>query len=310
MCNFDRDNQTYTLYILTCARRYARGVDAQSDAQSDARGEDLRYEQYKEEGVKPSTLIEVIDAAHLSSYVAGDFEQRGGMMLVGPPETLRTTMIELALKPHPDALRISDVNMNSLTGLKAGFTSGRYCTLGFLDYQKIYERHHATAANVEGTLRQLMEEGFTRNPHEDPTMAATIARAFCVAAVTESFFSRHNKAWAESGYLRRWLICLVRIEPKNKNKIIGAIENWRKLVFDGITRKVPVNKITCDLSRSENDYCKWLVREQPSQVTPFALIKKIYAVMKWKYKSQKEVERILNDFAPSLLNSGGASLEL
>jgi hypothetical protein len=260
--------------------------------------------------MKPSTLIEVIDAAHLSYYVSGDFEQRGGMMLVGPPETLRTTVIQLALKPHPDALRISDVNMNSLLGLKEGFTSGRYSTLGFLDYQKIYERHKSSASNVEGTLRQLMEEGFTRNPHEDPTMASTEARAFVVAAVTEAFYSRHNKEWRDSGYLRRWLICLMHIDSRNKAKITHAIERWKKLEFDGFLRKSPVNSIACDLTAEENAYCKWLVREQPSQATPFALIKKIFTILKWKYKNFRDVKRILDDFAPCLLNTGGASLEL
>jgi hypothetical protein len=260
--------------------------------------------------MKPSTLIEVIDAAHLSHYVTGDFIQRGGMMLVGPPETLRTTVIQLALKPHPDALLVSDVNMNSLTGLKEGFTSGRYSTLGFLDYQKIYERHHSTASNVEGTLRQLMEEGFTRNPHEDPTMASTVARSFVVAAVTESFYSRHNKDWRDNGYLRRWLICLLHIDARNKAKITHAIERWKKLEFDGILRRSPVNSISCDLTKQENEYCKFLIREQPSQTTPFALMKKIFTILKWKYKNFNDVKRILDDFAPCLTNSGGASLEL
>lgn len=256
-------------------------------------------------------MIEVLDAAHLSASIGGDFQQRGGIMLVGPPETLRTTMIELALKVHPDALLLGDVNMNTLTSLKEGLTSGRYATLGFLDYQKIHERHSSTASNIEGTLRQLMEEGFTRTSHEDPTMPSTRARALVIAAVVESFFSRHRKNWSENGYMRRWLVCLMHIDIRNKRKITDAISAWKKLEFDGILRRCPVNVMPCDLKKEEDEYCKWLVREQMSMATPFALMKKIYAVLKWKHaKTPKQVRIILDDFAPCLLNSGGAHIDL
>src|SRR6266849_1514734 len=119
--------------------------------------------------MKPVTLIEILDAAHLIVFVDSPYLQRGGIMLVGPPETLRTTVIDIALKQHPGALRLSDLNMKSLTGMKDDFTNGRYSTVGFLDYQKLYERNQSTSSNMEGTIRQMIEEGFTRTSHDDPT---------------------------------------------------------------------------------------------------------------------------------------------
>ena len=255
--------------------------------------------------MRPVTLIEILDAAHLTAFVDAPFKQRGGIMLVGPPETLRTTCIELALEEHPSALVISDLNMNSLTGLKDDFTSGKLSTIGFLDYQKIYERHASTASNIEGTLRQLMEEGFSKTSHDDPTTPATKARTFVVAAVVEQFFKEHHRSWRQSGFLRRWLVCLFTMSNLSRNKLIGSIHDWKRLEFDGIRRISPTTPIPYNLEEKESRFLLNLIKDQSSQATPYVLLKKIYCVLKWKYK--KEPERpleIIRDFAPSLTREG------
>jgi hypothetical protein len=266
---------------------------------------DAHLRKFVKKKMKPVTLIEMIDAGHLTAYVDSPFKQRSGMMLVGQPETLRTTCIELALEEHPGAVLMSDVNMNSLTALKDDFTSGRYSTIGFLDYQKLYERHSSTASNIEGTLRQLMEEGFTKGSHEDPSMHATRARAFVVAAVVERFFAVHHRAWRESGFLRRWLICLFSMSTVSRNKLVNSVHEWKKLEFDGIRRLTPTTPIPYSLTEDESKMLQRMVREQPSQATPYVLLKKIYVVLKWKYKKdQDRVTEIIKDFAPCLTKDG------
>jgi hypothetical protein len=255
--------------------------------------------------MKPVTLIEVIDAAHCTAYVESPFEQRGGLMLIGPPETLRTTMIDIALGQHPSALIVSDINMRSLTGLKDDLTSGRYSTIGFSDYQKLYERAASTAANVEGTLRALMEEGFSKSPHDDPTSASTRARALLVAAMVEATYKNKVQDWKQSGYLRRWLVCLLYMPVMSRNKLTQSVHDWKKLEFDGIKRVSPTTPIPYNISEEESRRLLLMVKEQASQGTPFVLLKKIYCVLKWKYKDQPgKVADIMSDFAPTLGKDG------
>lgn len=226
-------------------------------------------------------------------------------MLVGPPETLRTTVIELSLNQHPSALIVNDINMRSLTSLKDELTAGRYSTIGFLDYQKLYERQGTTSANVEGTLRALMEEGFSKTPHDDPTSASTRARAFLVAAVVESLFKNKAQDWKQTGYLRRWLICLMFMPALSRNKLIQAVHDWKKLEFDGIKRISPTTPIPYNITEEESKRLLVMVREQPSQGTPFVLLKKIYSVLKWKYKdSPGKVADIMTDFSSCLKKDG------
>jgi len=255
--------------------------------------------------MRPVTLVEILDAAHLTAFVESPFEQRGGIMLVGPPETLRTTLIEVALSEHPSALILSDINMKTLSGIKDDLTSGRYSTIGFADYQKLYERHDSTSSNVEGTIRSMMEEGFSRTSHDDPTSAATKARALVVAAVVEALHKRKHQEWKQSGYLRRWLRVMLYMPPLSRNKLVQAIHEWKKIEFDGIKRISPTTPIPYNLEEKESSMLLGMVQDQASQGTPYVLLKKIYCVLKWKYKRTPEkVEEIINDFAPSLTREG------
>lgn len=260
---------------------------------------------YHHEKMKLITLIEVLDAAHLTAFIDGPFPQRGGIMLIGPPETMRTTAIEIALGQHPGALILSDVNMRTLTSIKDEFSNGRYSSIGFLDYQKLYERGQQTAVNVEGTIRQMIEEGFTRTSHEDPSAPSTKARAFIVAAVVESFYRQKAIGWRDTGFMRRWLCCLLHMPPMSRAKLVDAIHKWEKIDFEGIFRINPTVPIPYNIDTDESEWLMAMVKHQPSQATPFVLIKKIYSVLKWKYKKKPSLAtQILDDFAPCLSKHG------
>ena len=85
--------------------------------------------------LKVQTLIEFLDATANTRYVDGPYEDRGGVMLVGFPGSLRTRMIKSALDSHSDALILSDLNVKQWLHLREDFITGRYATLGFMDFE-------------------------------------------------------------------------------------------------------------------------------------------------------------------------------
>src|SRR5256885_1629489 len=121
--------------------------------------------------MKVTTLMEVISAGHLAKFVDGPFDQRGGIFLVGPPGHLKSTIIKLALIEYPDTLVLSDINVQEFGRLKNSLIGGRYTTIGFGEFEKLYERNPTTAANLEGTLRGMVEEGFDKLSFESQQMA-------------------------------------------------------------------------------------------------------------------------------------------
>src|ERR1700690_1149371 len=112
----------------------------------------------RKDGVRISTMMEVIIAAHFTHYVATPFPQRSGIFFVTPPQQLKSSLI-LKLKNFPDALVLSDLNFQQLADFKDDICAGRYQTLAFVEFNKIYQRNPATAAHLEGTLARLEAEG-------------------------------------------------------------------------------------------------------------------------------------------------------
>src|SRR6476646_6884687 len=136
--------------------------------------------------MKARSLLEVIDAAHLSYYVESPFPSRGGLMLVGPPGVLKSTFIASGLSDYPSALVLSDLNVQQLVRLRDDLSGGRYTSIGFTEFEKLYQRASSTSENIEGHIKALVEEGFTRASFEDQRMATMSARALVVGAMTYS----------------------------------------------------------------------------------------------------------------------------
>ena len=83
------------------------------------------------------SLLEVLDAAHLTKFVRSPFSSRGGILLIGPPETLRTTLISSALEDYPDALVLSDINVKQLIEMREDMSAGKITTLAFTELAKL-----------------------------------------------------------------------------------------------------------------------------------------------------------------------------
>lgn len=257
--------------------------------------------------MKATSVIEVLSALHQTRHVRSEYEQRGGIIIVASPGTLKSTLIKCAVSSYHDALVLSDINVQTLSAMKNSLTAGRYSTLAFGEFEKLYQRNSATAQNIEGHIKALIEEGFSQSSFEDQRIGGSLARCAVIAGLTPDCYSRMFTRWESSGFLRRFLI--VRWSLENEDLIVNAISKWKHLDFGKVSLKSPANGIIeYKISEKENSHLLQSLDHQPGRETPFVLAKKIFCVLKWRYKVKKALD-IWNDFAESLLKTG-AKLEI
>jgi hypothetical protein len=252
------------------------------------------------------TLCEILDAAHLSKYVETSFQNRGGLLVIAPPGSLKDMLIEYALEEYPNALVLSDLNINTLMKMRDDLVSNRFATMAFPEFAKLYARDSRTSANIEFTIQQLVDEGFRKPSFADPRMASSKARLFVIGGMVPSFYETHYDGWQKSGFLRRFISCVFSVE--NPEAITNAIKANRRLGVNGIKRKTGYQKgIPLKVSEEEANYIHRLLKEQPDDKTPLMLMMKIFSVLKWKYEKTEHdrPKKIFQDFAPTLRRDGG-----
>lgn len=256
--------------------------------------------------VTPQTLVEILDAAHQTQYVLHPLENRGGMFLVGPPEAVKTSLIKAAMNVHSDVITVSDITVKQLFKLREDMSRGRYTTLAFTEFSKIYERHSSVSSNLEGHFRGLVEEGSNLASYSDQRMAISQARCLIVGAMTENFYQNKFTDWIETGFARRFLWCIYKVE--NSWKLTHAIAQMQPIDLDGIKRLPfrPSLKIKYDLQDGDERQIKAWLKDQPGEATPFLLMSKIVCVLRHKYKKEPgKAKEIIEAFVPCLSKTGG-----
>lgn len=219
-------------------------------------------------------------------------------MLVGPPGVLKTNFLETTYKEYPSSLILSDLNVNSVMALRESLLSGRYKTIVFPEYEKLYQRKQDTAANVEGTIKQLIEEGFTKASFEEQDAITFKSRALVVGAITNTFYQRKIQSWREGGFKRRFL--WVAITLSDPDEIMKAIRDDRRLALDGIRRKHPISDIPMDVTPEEAKQLENMLRSQ-WEATPYVLMKKIFAYLKWKYRDDpRQPMKLMREFSEAI----------
>lgn len=258
--------------------------------------------------MRVKTLIEFLDAAANTNLVSGPFDERGGIILVGPPGILKTTMIETVMSNHPDSLSLSDLNVQQWLKIKDEFVSNRYSTLAFGEFEKIYQRHPATAANLEGIIKALVSEGYGTGPGGDPRMPQIKARALVIGGITTDCFERKYNEWQKNGFIRRFIWIVLAIQ--NPDAIMKAIRRWEKIDFGNVSLIRPANRtIKVNITEEKSKYLEKIMRTQPGlHGTGYVLMKKILAVLEWKnsengHKGDRTLE-LLDEIAPSLSKEG------
>ena len=257
-------------------------------------------------------FIECLFAVHLSSYVAGPFHERSGLMVVGPPSVLKSTLLSFVPRNYPNAIELSDVNVPGLIDLRDQLASGVLRTLVLSDLGKIYERHPTTARNLEGHLRAMTGEGFTAASFQDSRINRLRARGTLMAAMVPELQEEHFKRWENTGWNRRFLWSLIVLH--DPHLLTRAVERWQLLDFH--LRSVPPipsgeipNLTTVAQRRALNAMLRW----QPGggqHATQLTLMTRMLAVLIWHYRRSKLRGSPMDTmalFARSLAE-GGASL--
>lgn len=262
--------------------------------------------------MKVETVADCICAAHLSSMVQSPFDGHGGLMLVGPPEALKTALLR-TLSPYPNAVLVTDINTQQITRMRENIASGITRSIVVQDFQKIYERDGDTAANLEGNLRALASEGFTAASFENQQVNRMTARCVVMGALTIECQNRNFDRWEKSGFNRRFLWSLFIL--KNPDVLTEAIFNWSKLPLSRRFIPPPTSQtIPMKVTEKERRALGPFVRYQygVAKTEPLQMLIKMYAVLKWHYTDLGKPKRaweVITDFAESLTKEG-AKLEL
>jgi len=236
--------------------------------------------------VEARDLVELLSAAHLTAYVQDSrFSDRGGIMLVAPPGGIKSTFVMELEKHYSDVMCLTDLTMKSLAVFRERIVSGRYHTLVFPEFQKLYERRLETAANIEGALRALAGEGFKSAPWEPQGVSRIPARALVIGALTIEVRDRYIERWDSSGFARRFLWPLYRLE--NPEVLDEAVVLWRRLNFQssGIPAPAHGEAIPNKTTQAERKELQHMLRYQPgdSSVLQHALLCKMLACLRWFY---------------------------
>lgn len=254
------------------------------------------------------TLLEIIGAAHLSQFVESAYKQRGGVFLVGPPGSFKST-VQNVLDYFPHTMYVSDMNVNSLIKVKPHMISGETRTIGFADFAKLYKRHKATASSLEGIIMALAEEGFRRASFEPQTPTVTAAHSVIIGAMTSQFYDEKIHEWEGSGFARRFV--WVRYVVKNIEVIEEAqFQNRLAILSKKFDARIPVNHfIPFSLGETEIKHLKHLTRHiMYKSGGCIVMLEKLYCALIWKFGKKKGTE-IMDDFGPCLYGDGGV-LEL
>jgi hypothetical protein len=259
-----------------------------------------------EEAVDINVMVETLIAAHFTSHVQSPFVERGGIFLVSPPQQLKSSIIK-KLKLFPDAMVVSDLNYQQINVIREDMCTGRYSTLAFVEFNKVYQRNPATSANLEGVIASLTCEGWTGPPHEDQRAARDESRCLVIGGMTKSTYTSRLQKWMENGFAQRFLWLHYKLAD---DSLIGdSIQQQLPIDLSGDVWTQPNGPIQWNLSSSETTVIrKWIANQPGHEKLPYSLLLKIACVLKWRYsKSGKTRDtnlhmKVLGEFQRLLQN--------
>lgn len=254
-------------------------------------------------------MVEAIVAAHLSSCVDTPFKDCGGIILVGPPGVLKSTLL-YTLDEYPNARVLSDLNVQSLVEMREAIASKSIRTLVIPELRKLYQRDPRTSENVEGTLQALVDEGFRAPSFKSQEMARLSAHCVVLSAITESTREEKYTRWQASGFGRRFLWPLIRME--HPEILDFASDQWQALDFK--LRYLPQPPVggriaNCTTTKERQALRSFLHHQPgPTHTTQAHLLVKMLAVLKWWYKmderGSEEAMHTMKLFSRSLGKEG------
>jgi hypothetical protein len=237
--------------------------------------------------VRAQIILEAVCALHLSSYVPGPVEDRGGVMFVGPPGILKSTFLDVLDEFH-NATIISNLNTTTLLQMQSDFQSGNTRTIAIPELQAIYKGDPRTAARLEQALMQLVAEGHRGASWQDSRRQKFKSRAMVFGAMTPKFFDRQAGGWEYSGFLRRFLWASYTLA--DPDVLMNAIEEWKRADFGGIViPTIPAsNMIPDQLSVDDRRTIRsWLKHQPAPHEIQFHLLCRATSALRWHYGTRK-----------------------
>ena len=253
-------------------------------------------------------LIQFIQAAHVSQQTDWNFEARSGIILCAPPESLKTTIVLKALDNYNNTDCLSDMNARQFNNYRDRLLNGRFHTLAFLDYQKVWERDESTSANTEGIIRALTDEGWKGHPERSEF--SMLARAFIVLCITSSMWEERAKHWERTGFSRRFLFMHYRFT--DLETLVDAIgENHPYQLSHDAQVRWPSDRIPMTVDDKEFQFLRLALKKQVGVLVPLQFLKRIYNTLKWHYaqtmpNDKEGAERVFMNCMPLLKPEGGA----
>lgn len=242
-------------------------------------------------------------ALHLSSYVAGPVEDRGGVMLIGPPGVLKSTFLDILDEFHNAAI-ISNLNTTTLLQMQGDFISGNTRTIAIPELQAIYKGDPRTAARLEQALMQLVAEGHRGASWQDTRRQKFKSRAMVYGAMTPKFYERMASSWEDSGFLRRFIWAAYTL--RDPDVLMDALEKWRRAEFGGIKiPRVPASGKIPDTLKTEErrEIRSWLKYQPTPHEIQFSLLCRATSALRWHYAANRVKKNALDtmrEFAATL----------
>lgn len=258
-------------------------------------------------------LTMVLAAAHLGSRVQSRIQDRGGLMLVGPPGVLKSSLA-MTLEPYDDALVLTDLNTKALNSIKERIIAGAVTSLVLPELAKVYERHPSVAANLEGSVRALVAEGFVSASFESHTVQRFRARASVIGCLVPSTVTRMSEHWEESGFMRRFLWAFYRIPDSVVERAVIEDRDILRRAKSAPIKCEPGETIVDLTTEIERHELRRLVKYQPggNHAMHILILRRILAVLKWHYRKMgrtKDAMDVVQSFA-ELLGKEGALLRV
>lgn len=236
--------------------------------------------------VRAETLMEAICALHLASYVSGPTREYGGLMIMGPPGQLKTTLLDV-LDDYPNTITSSNLNTTTVLKLQGQFHNGSMRSLVLPDVQSMYAGDPRTAARLEQMLMQLAGEGNRGASWQDARFQRFKSRCAIFGAMTQKLYEQMANRWEESGFLRRFL--WAGISLKDPDVLMNAIEQWQRAEIGVISIPIlPANSSIPDsLSAEERRQIRmWLKHQPPPHEIQFSLLCRATSALRWHYKAK------------------------
>lgn len=220
-------------------------------------------------------------------------------MLVAPPGSLKSNIVN-TLEIHERVVIMNDANVPSINRLRDDVAQGRYRTLAFTEFEKLYQRNPLTAVNVEGHIRAFVDEGFRHPSWEDSRMASRKAFCLVIGAMTPTCYQKHFTNWEDSGFGRRFLWLHYYLD--DPGIITEAIHRWQRIKFPGLTvLRLEEQEIPYNLSERESTELRKMLELDAN--TPYTLLKKIAVIL--KNVCGNGFMDIVRDVAPCMKGEGG-----